>query len=191
MESDKKEENEEEKLKHIRYLNEHYPIEARYCKLLIQIQDLLEAAKIMDYVRVDEKLLGYAVLDYFEDIDRLKDFEGIERTNVAKIYGYETFWLLRDKPIQITSSEIPWEFLFINEKIFAVILFAKMLRAAGAGPDSKSAQLLPLLKLMYYNFRYRQFTQKSLELMVSAFLCGCKLTISVSEADREGGKSDI
>lgn len=90
----------EKELEHIRYLLEKYDFEKRYKNLLIQIQDVLEGLGILDKVEINTDLLGQAVLNYFEDVDRLKDFEGIKRINEDKIYGYETFWLLRDKPIQ-------------------------------------------------------------------------------------------
>lgn len=71
----------------------------------------------MDKVTINTDLLGQVVLNYFEDVDRLKKFEGIKRTNEDKIYGYETFWLLRDKPIQVIDSNMPNEYLYINETV--------------------------------------------------------------------------
>lgn len=158
---------------HILYLLGKYDFEKRYKNLLIQIQDVLEALGILDKVEINTDLLGQAVLNYFEDIDRLKNFADIERPNEDKIYGYETFWLLRDKPIQITDNNIPYEYLYINEKVFTWILISKMLKEAHIGIDSNNLRLWPYLKLMYYNFKFRNFTQQSLELMITAFFCGC------------------
>lgn len=162
----------EEEREHICYLMKKYNFEKRYKNLLIQIQDVLEGLGIMDIVEINKDLLGQAVLNYFEDIDRLKEFEGIKRTNEDKIYSYETFWLLRDKPIQLKGNDIPYKYLYINEKIFTWILISKMLKKAGIGPDSKNPQLMIFLKLLYYNFKFRNFTQQSLELMITAFFCG-------------------
>lgn len=163
----------EKEQEHIHYLMEKYSFEKRFRNLLVQMQDVLEALGILDKVTINTELLGQAVLNYFEDVDRLKSFEGIERTNEDKIYGYETFWLLRDKPIQIIDSAMPYEFLYINEKVFACLLISKMLKEAGIGPDDKNGRLISFLKLLYYNFKFRTFTQQSLEVMVSAFFCGC------------------
>ena len=102
----------EKEQEHIHYLMEKYSFEKRFRNLLVQMQDVLEALGILDKVTINTELLGQAVLNYFEDVDRLKSFEGIERTNEDKIYGYETFWLLRDKPIQIIDSAMPYEFFF-------------------------------------------------------------------------------
>ena len=56
------------------YLQEilkNYPIEERYENILMQIQDVLEALDILDFVEINEYLLGQAIIDYFEDIDKL------------------------------------------------------------------------------------------------------------------------
>lgn len=164
----------EKEREHICYLLKNYNFEKRYENLLTQMQDVLEALGILDKVNINTDLLGQAVLNYFEDVDRLKKFEGIERTNEDKIYGYETFWLLREKPIQVNDNDIPNEYLYINEKVFTCMLISKMLKEADIHPDSKNAHLMPFLKLLYYNFKFRIFTQQSLELMITAFFCACK-----------------
>lgn len=164
----------EKELEHIRFLMEKYDFEKRYENLLIQMQDILEGLGILDKVEINTDLLGQAVLNYFEDVDRLKEFEDIKRTNEDKIYGYETFWLLRDKPIQITDNNMSYEYLYVNEKVFTWMLISKMLKEANIDPDSSNPRLMPFLKLLYYNFKFRNFTQQSLEMMVTAFFCGCK-----------------
>ncbi len=167
----------ERELEHIQYLMANYNFEERYRNLLIQIQDVLQGLGILDKVVINEDLLGQSVLNYFEDVDRLKEFEDIKRTNEDKIYGYETFWLLRDKPIQIIDSNLPYEYLFINEKVFTWMLISKMLKEACVDPDSNNPRLMPFLKLLYYNFKFRIFTQQSLEMMISAFFCGCTFNL--------------
>lgn len=163
----------EKDLEHIRELMAKYDFSKRYENLLIQIQDVLEALDILDKVEINTDLLGQAVLNYFEDVDRLKEFADIKRPNEDKIYGYETFWLLRDKPIQVTDRNMPYEYLYINEKVFTWILISKMLKEANIDIDSNNPRLMPFLKLLYYNFKFRNFTQQSLELMITAFFCGC------------------
>lgn len=163
----------EKELEHIHELNEKFKIKERYENTLTQIQDVLEALGLIDKVTVSTKLLGQAILDYFEDINRLKEFEGIEKANVDKIYGYQTFWLLRNKPIQIIDKDIEYKYLHINEKVFSMILISKMLAEAGVDYDDVNPRLLSFMKLVYYNFKYRIYTQQSLELIASAFFCGC------------------
>ena len=161
-------------LNHTIYLIREYDFEKRYKNLLIQIQDVLEAFGVLDKVQINTDLLGQAVLHYFEDKDRLRKFHGIKLPNEEKIYGYGTFWLLRDKPIQIISPSMPREYLYINEKVFAWMLISKMLKEVGVTPDKKNPKTLAFLNLLYYNFRFRDFTQRSLEMMVAGFFWGYK-----------------
>ncbi|MBR3298632.1 MAG: hypothetical protein IKI64_05440 [Clostridia bacterium] len=163
---------------HIVYLLSKYNFKTRFESLLIQMQDLLDALGILDKVTINTDLLGQAVLNYFEDIDRLKSFGGIDRTNEDKIYGYEAFWLLRDKPIQFLSNDIPYEHLYINERVVTLILIAKVLKEANIHPDSGNDRLLPFIKLVYYNFKYRVYTPQSIELMITAFFCACRFNHS-------------
>lgn len=151
-----------------------YPFEKRFQHLLQEIQDILERMNVTDEVTVNTDLLGKAIVDYFEDVDRLKRYEGIERINVAKIYAYETFWLVKRSPIQLRRNDLAADFLSINEKVFTCMLLAKMFREAGKSYDYHPA-VVELYDLILYNLKYRGYNQKSLELMVTAFLCGCSL----------------
>ncbi len=165
----------------IQYLLDTYPVKERYTNILTQMQDILEAMGIIDDVYINTTLLGKAILDYFEDVDRLKKYEGIEHTNVDKIYGYETFWLLRRSPIQLpTEKELDAKYIHINEKVFEAIMIAKMLKEKNIKIDNCGDNLLPFMELLYYNFKYRIYTQKSLELAIKGFFCGCDMSNCVA-----------
>lgn len=171
---------------YIKYLLDTYPVEERYTHLLTQMQDILEAMGILDKVSINTIVLGKAILDYFEDVDKLKKYEGIENINVDKIYGYETFWLLRRSPIQLLDDEtIDTKYLHINEKVFVAIMIAKMLKEKKINIDACGESLLPLMELLYYNFKYRVYTQKSLEMTVTAFFCGCDMTMCTACKENE------
>lgn len=170
------EEEKKERIKYYSDLVERYNIKERYMKTLEQIQDVIVALNLMDKVRIDLSLLDQAILSYFEDIDRLKLYEGIDRANVSKIYSYGTFWLLREKPIQIISEELEKKYVHINERVFSMILVSKILAEADISFTAQNDKLLPFMELLYYNFKYRIFTQKSLELMITAFLTGCRFS---------------
>ncbi len=168
---------------HLEDLLGRYPFRERFQRLLTQMQDILEALGLLEKVTINLDLLGQAVLNYFEDIDRLKSFEGINKVNEDKIYAYTTFWLLREKPIQLLTDEVAYDSIFVNEKVYTAILISKMLCEAEINPDSSNPRLMPYIKLLYYNFKYRNFTQQSLELMVSAFFCGCKFLSNKEDSD--------
>ncbi len=154
------------------YLISHYPVEDRYKNILIQIQDVLEALEVMDIVDINTDLLGQAIFDYFEDIDKLKKFEDIDKINVDKIYSYLTFWLLRRKPVQLVKDNMSVEYLYINEKVFTIIFVTKMMAEIDIKYFDTNLKLESFFELIYYNFKYRIFTQKTLETVVSAFFCG-------------------
>lgn len=158
---------------HYTQLAQKYGIQERYQNTLTQVQDILEGLGILEKVNVDTRLLGVAILNYFEDIDRLKEFEGIERANVEKIYAYEAFWFLRAKPIQLLDNSVEMKYLHINEKVCTAILISKMCKEMERGYDTQNDRILSFLDLLYYNFKYRLYTQQSLEVMISAFFCGC------------------
>lgn len=125
-------------------------------------------------VYINEPLLFQAVLDYFEDIYKLKKFEGIKKTNKQKIYGYSLFWVLRRKPIQI-RKECDKKLVFLNETICVHILFAKIIKnklGEIAKVDSKkiSEGILYMLQNLHYNLKYRTYTAQTLELFLDGFL---------------------
>ena len=71
------------------------------------------------------------MLDYFTDISRLKHFHQAKHINSLKVISYETYWLLRRKPIQIlVEDETSDAMAFLNEK-FVFSRIAKYLMGDG------------------------------------------------------------
>jgi hypothetical protein len=153
-------------------------IARRYATWLDEIQKIVNRMGMGDYFYISEDSLSLAVLDYFTDIARLKPFQDIEHTNVQKIYAYGVFWLLRRSPIQ-TVAQFPQEFAYINEKTMILMLLPKMFAEIGIDPVTayklQRDIIIGFVDLLFYNFRYRQFTPQSLELMIEAFFAGFKI----------------
>lgn len=171
-------------IKETKDLETGYPIVTRFNNLLTQIQEVLIRMGIIDNVSINTALLGKAVIDYFEDIDRLKKYEGIPRVNVDKIYSYGTYWILRRQPIQIIDNSLDERFWYINEKVCIAIMIPKMLAEMGISMTEKNSRFKSFLELMYYNFKYRLYTQQTLEFMVEAFFCGYSVKVG-NESDDE------
>ena len=55
--------------------------------------------KLEEIAYIHEMALTHAIMDYFSDIQRLKDCQKIKHVNEIKIKAYETFWLLKRKPL--------------------------------------------------------------------------------------------
>lgn len=164
-----------------------YQIEKRFNNLLEQIQEVLIKLEVIDHVAINTDLLGKAVVDYFEDIDRLKNFEGIPRVNVDKIYSYGTYWILRRQPIQIIDKSLDEKFWYINEKVCIAIMIPKMLAEMGITMQEKNSRFENFLNLMYYNFKYRLYTQQTLEFMVEAFFCGYSVKVGSASDGKIAG----
>jgi hypothetical protein len=166
---------------HYRFLLSEFPgntVHARFKTLFFEVKRIVRTGRLESSVRIDEESLQMAVIDYFTDISRLKEFQAIKKANVNKIYGYALYWFLRRHPVQIVMPT-PENF-DINEKVALAVFLPKILVEAGM-PYTKSkpqeevfrARLNSFANLLFYNFKYRVYTQQSLELAIEAFLCGC------------------
>ena len=129
---------------------------------------------LIDKAWVNDKLLQLAVLDYFVDIDRIKDFHPIDLTGLDKVYGYGMHWFLRRKPIQLSEDFYDGRYLYINEIVAANILIDRLTNKYRVKPQSREGnqKVVELANLLIYNFKYRVHTQQSLELAINAFLAG-------------------
>ena len=169
--------------KHYQFLLKYFPGNIMSMRLKALWEDTYNVIKsfgLKDKLRMDKESFKNIILDYFTDIARLKDFQDIKRTNTDKIYGYELFWFLRRHPIQLLEEDP--NLYDINEKIALNVFLPRILAEAGLPYDCKNQskefqdRLKVFVDLLFYNMKYRAYTQQSLELMIEAFLCGCSCT---------------
>lgn len=123
---------------------------------------------------VNSTLVDYVLIDYFSDISKLKKFSGIQRINKNKITGYTVYWWLKRKPIQVRegASIVSVEDIgFINEK-FATSLIAKDLLFGRKSEIQSNKKINEYIDLVFYNLKYRHYTQRSLELAIASFSAG-------------------
>jgi len=159
------------------YLNENGytdgDILTRFRDLLRYLQKFINVKKIAPDIKIDMDLLKKAVIDYFVDTVRIKEFHDITKTRTEKIYGYTAYWLLKRKPIQVTNEFLGS--LFINESFVASYLINGMFTEKNltCGKSLNKTALDEFLILLIYNLKYRQVSQQSLELMIKAFYSGC------------------
>lgn len=137
---------------------------------LKQAQLIIKGLGFDEKVQVNTIMLGKAIIDYIEDVERLEDYSGII-SNITKTYAYSTYWFLKRAPIvPIDPASTDPDILHINERACAAILISKIQKekdVKGGTPNEY------FVKLMYYNFKYRIFTPKTLELMIEAYFNGC------------------
>lgn len=150
-------------------------IRSRYAFLHKECNEFLKSMNLADAVRVDEVLLMHAVLDYFSDVSRLKKFHHINHINEIKVISYESFWLLRRKPLQVVKENQNSDFLsFVNEKFvfsrIAAFLVEDKMELVLREEDKKA--FLNYLDTLYYFLKYRQYDPQMLELMILGFKAG-------------------
>ena len=148
-------------------------IARRYRITLEAAYTFLNTKSIVRNITIDHKLLKTAIYDFYVDIAKIKDFQGLDRVNFEKIYGYMAYWILRRKPLHTTTPFYGSEFineLFVASYLISNILSQKQLDGDRCGGNETFNKFQSLL---YYNLKYRPITQQSLELMIEAFFCGC------------------
>lgn len=128
-------------------------IESRIQQISQEMLDFLEINNLKSVAYIHEMALTHAIMDYFTDIQRLKNYQKIEHINEIKIKAYETFWLLKRKPLQLTSFMLDSN---INTPI----------------TGEKSIAFKNFLDTLYYYMKFRQCDAQSIELMLLAFKAG-------------------
>jgi len=144
-----------------------------YLHVLRRLHQFINVKKIAQDILVDGRMLKTAVYDYFVDIARVKDFQGIENVNTEKVYGYMAYWLLRRKPIQVVRPFAGSE--FINELFVAMFTVSNVLTEKDITIEQRrrNATFQKFQTHLYYHLKYRPVTQQSLELVIGAFFAGC------------------
>jgi len=148
-------------------------IARRYRVLLEALYKFFTVKNIVRNAIIDHKTLKTAIYDFFVDIAKIKVFHNIDRVNFEKIYSYTAYWLLRRKPIKVTTPFNGCE--FINELFITSFLISNMLsvKKLNGSKCAENTTFKDFQSLLFYNLKYRPLTQQSLELMVEAFFCGC------------------
>jgi hypothetical protein len=169
------------------YENKHFErddIVKRFKSWLERIDDCLFKRGLSEVTRIDCSLLSYAVLDYYVDILRIKDFHGMEKVNVKKIYSYGLYWLLKKKPIQLIQ-DVEEKYLYLNEKVLLMctlkMMFAELKVDIDKDIDEKI--FLDYITLFYYNLKFRTYTAKSLELVLESMYFSFKGYIKNKKAE--------
>lgn len=147
----------------------------RYDTLQEYLEIFIERNNYQDKVKISFSVLNQAVIDYFADIDRLKNFHHIDKINFIKIHAYSAYWLLRRKPIQIVADDDEdMELAFVNENFVSSYLL-QFLRGENRGVVIKKADRLgydEFVANLKYVLRYRMVTPQTLETMLESYNAG-------------------
>lgn len=149
-------------------------IKSRIEQISQEMLDFLAINELEEIAYIHDMALTHAVMDYFSDIQRLKDYQKIEHVNEIKIKAYETFWLLKRKPLQLVGQIDNDKYLYVNEKFLLTRLTSFMLGDNINMPiiGEKSIAFRNFLDTLYYYLKFRRCDAQSLELMLLAFKAG-------------------
>ena len=149
-------------------------IRSRIEQISQEMLDFIKENKLIDVAYVHQMALTHAVMDYFSDVQRLKDYQKIEHINEIKIKAYETFWLLKRKPIQLKEQIDDDRLLYVNEKFLLTRLTSFMLDSQINMPlvGDKSIAFENFFNTLYYYLKFRRCDAQSIELMLLAFKAG-------------------
>lgn len=138
------------------------------------MNDFIEAMNYENMVSVSEDVLRHVIVDYFVDIDRLKEFQEIEKVHLSKIYSYLAYWILRHKPMQILKERDVEELVFVNERFVAYMIRSYLFNNPANVPilDNQKEDVDNFIDTMLYYFQYRDYSAKNIEIMLLAFQAG-------------------
>ena len=126
-------------------------------------------------LKLNERILMHCVLEYFEDILKVKSAHGIEHTNSHKVNAYMAYWLLRRHPIQIIASgEEDDDLVFANEKFVLSLLMSFLTQGAEAKPlVGKDQDLyIAFINTFYYYLKFRRLDPQTIEMILMSFRLG-------------------
>ncbi|MCD8327284.1 MAG: hypothetical protein LUC90_11600 [Lachnospiraceae bacterium] len=150
-------------------------IEQRYEILHEYLVTFIKRHKYEGKVDIADSVLNQAVVDYFADIHRLKNFHHIEAINFVKIHAYTAYWILRRKPLQIIEDDpSDLDRAFVNERFVASYLL-QYLRGNYTDViilESERPAYYEFVKNLEYYLRYRTVTPQMLETMLEAYKAG-------------------
>lgn len=149
-------------------------IESRIEQISQEILDFLDTNDLNEVAYINTMALTHAIMDYFSDIQRLKDYQEIEHINEVKIKAYETYWLLKRKPIQLKEQIDDDRNLYVNEKFLLSRLASFMLGDNINTPlvGEKGIAFKNFLNTLYYYLKFRGCDAQSIEIMLLAFNAG-------------------
>ena len=149
-------------------------IQSRIDQIYEEMRAFLTTYGFEKDVRIDLAAITHAVMDYFTDIRRLKEYQKIEHANQAKIKAYETFWLLKRHPLSVIKDIEDDKYTFINEKFLLMRLSSYLMADKVSKPiiDEQRKVFDNFLGVLLYNLKYRDCSAHAIELMILAFEAG-------------------
>lgn len=146
--------------------------ENAYETLMEELHSFLGVLNCDNKVQLNELVLAYALIDYFEDIQRVKDFHKLDLANGMKTVAYKVFWFLRRRPIQVLSCDK--NLIFVNEKFVVSYILSYLSEMDDFILDRTEDEICAFKDTLFYYLKYRLDSPKSIELILMSFFAGQK-----------------
>lgn len=152
-------------------------LEERFDSLYHSMKTFIDSNELQDKVTINKCLLSAAIVDYFNDIKRIKDFhDQIEQTNSEKVIAYTSYWLIHRCPLQVSAEDAMWDrrLATINER-FVLQYICNYLSVRERGSHiflRPNTGLKNFSSFLLYYLIYRMHNAQSLEMIISAFMAG-------------------
>lgn len=155
-------------------------IQTRYQYLHAFISQFIDAfgrSDIKEKLCVNERILMHCVLEYFEDILKVKSAHELDHTNSPKVIAYTAYWILRRHPIQITLAAEDGEnddLVFANEKFVLSMLMSFLTHGAETTPllDKDLDIYKAFISSFYYFLKFRRVDPQAIEMILLSFRLG-------------------
>lgn len=153
-------------------------IKARYEFLYEEVNiffDSFGRNDIREILKINERSLMHCVLEYFEDIEKVKSAHNLDHTNSPKVMAYTAYWFLRRHPIQISDlAEEDDDLVFANEKFVLSMLISFLTMGAESKAligDDKDIYIA-FVNSFFYFLKFRRLDPQAIEMVLLSFRLG-------------------
>lgn len=148
--------------------------EARLKELLKTANEFIKEAGYSENVECNERIMLNVILDYYADIDRLKQFHNVDLVRPTKMIAYTVAWIVKRKPLQFVKYSDEERDIFVNERFAAYLMINECMTADNKKYIDKKnyAQLREYSDLLLYYFKYRECNPQVIELAIESFKLG-------------------
>lgn len=162
-------------------------ISSRYEWVYGLMEDFIKINQMENQVRISKEILNHVIVDYFVDIARLKEFQNIKKTHETKIYAYLTFWIVRHKPLQLKDDTESDKLAFVNEEFASYLLRSYLFADPEDIPisNNKVHDIDDFVLTLLYYLKYRDYSAKSIEIILLAFIAGRGYQYSADYQERD------
>lgn len=145
----------------------------RFLSLKKTAEDFIGQSGFSETVFCNERILMQVILDYYSDMDRLKDFHNIEKPRTEKIFAYTIAWIVKRKPLQYKCDSDDERDIFVNERFAAYLMLNECLCCGEENISLENKdELEGYINLLFYYFKYRECNPQVIELAIASFKMG-------------------